>query len=393
MMHPAKKTVGTQTRWASFENPSARKGAGGWENRGAKGHPCDHLYAGKTVTLMEHTGAGEVRRIWMTVGDRSAAVLRSLVLRCYWDGCEKPAVEVPLGDFMCCAFEERRFESEWFANPEGRSFNCYIPMPFRTAAKITLTNETDYDIERLFYDVDFLTYDAPCEELMYFHSWFRRSNPVALEQDHTVLDTVQGQGRFLGAFFAVHAPDIYGDTWWGEGEVKAWIDEDGVLPTLVGTGTEDYIGTAWGQGEYVGRYQGCLLADNETRNWTFYRLHACDPVYFDRNIRIQLQDIGGGPWQAVQKLYETGVPLVPVTCDGGIEKGYQQLYENGFEKWPKDGWVNFYRCDDIATTAYFYLDRPSSDLPFIQPLAERLNGIALPEKKETDGEIVLVAQK
>ena len=83
VMHPAKMTSGVHTRWASFENPAAKKGAGGWENRSAKGHPCDHLYAGKTVTLMEHTGAGEIRRIWMTVGDRSPAALRSLTLRCY----------------------------------------------------------------------------------------------------------------------------------------------------------------------------------------------------------------------------------------------------------------------------------------------------------------------
>lgn len=392
VMHPAKMTSGVYTRWASFENPAAKKGAGGWENRSAKGHPCDHLYAGKTVTLMEHTGAGEIRRIWMTVGDRSPAALRSLTLRCYWDGAEKPAVEVPLGDFMCCPFGEPRFESEWFSNPEGRSFNCYIPMPFQKGAKITLTNETEVDIERLFYDVDFLTYDKPQEELMYFHSWFNRSVAVPLESDHVILDTVNGQGRFLGASFAVNAPEMYGDTWWGEGEVKMWLDDDGELPTLVGTGTEDYIGTAWGQGEYVGRYQGCLVADNTARKWLFYRLHSCDPVYFERNIRVQLQDIGGGPWQTVEALYNAGILLTPVTCDGGIEKGYQHIYEKGFETFPRDGWVNFYRCDDIATTAYFYLDTPTSDLPEIQPMEVRLYGMELLQKKEANGEVVLVAQ-
>lgn len=390
-MHPAKMISGVHTRWASFENLAAKKGVGGWENKGAKGHPCDHLYAGKTVTLMEYSGAGEIRRIWMTVGDRSPAALRSLTLRCFWDGCKKPAVEVPLGDFMCCPFGAPRFESEWFANPEGRSFNCYIPMPFRTGAKITLTNESDVDIERLFYDVDFLTYDTPQEDLLYFHSWFHRSTAVELERDHTILDTVNGCGRFLGASFAVNAPVIYGDTWWGEGEVKMWLDDDGTLPTLVGTGTEDYIGTAWGQGEYVGRYQGCLLADSTARQWLFYRLHVCDPVYFDRNIRVQLQDIGGGPWETVEAMYKAGVPLVPVTCDGGIEKGYQHIYETGFDEFPRDGWVNFYRCDDIATAAYFYLDKPVSDLPAIQPMDIRLYGMKPLEKQDKTGEVILVA--
>ncbi len=391
MQHLAKKVNGIETRWSSFENPKAQKGSGGWENHGAKGHPCDHLYAGKSVTLMEHEGAGEIRRIWMTIGDRSPAALRSLTLRCYWDGCEKPAVEVPLGDFMCSGQRGVRFESECFASPEGRSFNCYLPMPFRTGAKITLTNESDLDMERLFYDVDYLIKDQPDEELLYFHSWFHRSDPVALEQDHVILPRVSDQGRFLGASFLVNAPAHYGDTWWGEGEVKIYLDGDGELPTLVGTGTEDYIGTAWGQGEYAGRYQGCLIADSQQRCWSFYRFHICDPVYFYRDCKVTIQDIGGGSWQTVKKLYEAGVPMTLVTCDGGIQKGYQHLYGKSLEEWPQDGWINFYRCDDMATVAYFYLDSPASSLPDIQPPKDRLAGLQ-PLERPKEKPIVLVAQ-
>lgn len=366
---------GHHTRWASFENPKAQKGQGGKENFGAKGHPCDHLYAGKEITLMEYQGAGIVNRIWLTLGDRCEAVLRSVVLRCYWDNAKRPAVEVPLGDFMGGIIDGIAYENALFSNPEGRSFNCYIPMPFRTGAKITLTNEAEYDIERLFYDVNFTILDKPNEELCYFHSVYRRSSPVALGIDHEIVPFIEGKGRFLGAWFSVSTDEQYGDTWWGEGEVKCYLDGDKQYPTLVGTGTEDYIGTAWGQGTYVGKYQGCTVADPQKRHWCFYRFHLCDPVYFSSALRVTIQDIGGGSWEMVKSLSEKGVPLIPVTCDGGIEKGYQQLYQKTLNEWPTDGWINFYRCDDIATTAYLYLDKPEGVFNPIAPLEERLLGI------------------
>lgn len=388
MSHLAKKTTGIQTRWASFENPLAEKGAGGKSNHGAKGSPMAHLFAHTTVTLMEDQGSGEVRRIWLTIQDRSPGALRSLTLRCYWDGCEKPAVEVPLGDFMCQSYGKPCWESELFASPEGRSFNCYIPMPYRTGARITLTNETDVDMEHLFYKVDFLKYDTPQEDLLYFHSYFHRSNPVPLEEDHVILPKVTGQGRFLGASFTVNADPVYGASWWGEGEVKLYLDGDDALPTLVGTGTEDYIGDGWGQNEFANRYQGCLMADTEAKRWLFYRFHICDPVYFAEELSATIQDIGGASAPRAKGIYDSGAPMTPITCDGGIDGGFHHLYRKPMTTWPEDGWINFYRCDDFATVAYFYLDRPASELPEIQSMDERLAGMQMPQKAASTTEQV-----
>lgn len=390
MEHPAFMPAGVHTRWASFENPAAAPGAAARSNFGAKGSPNGHLFAGQTVTLMEHTGAGEVRRIWMTVQDRSPAALRSIILRCYWDGCDKPAAEVPLGDFMLSDGGMRPFSCAYFSDPEGRSFNCYIPMPFRTGARITLTNESDRDIPRLFYDVDFLSYDAPREDLLYFHAWFHRSLPVEPERDHVILDTVRGCGRFLGASFSVHADPVYGDSWWGEGEVKVYMDGDSDFPTLAGTGTEDYIGTAWGQGTYCTPFQGCLLADPGARHWTFFRFHGPDPVYFHSDIRVTIQDIGGDSHEKVRALVDSGAPLIPVTCDIGPEAGFLHLYRRPMESWPEEGWINFYRQDDFATVAYFYLDRPVSDLPPLQDVAVRTAGLRSTDApKDRDAHILL----
>ena len=389
--HLAAAPKGAHTRWASFENPKGEKGAGGKENFSAKGRPFRHIAKDETVTLLECTGAGQVNRMWMTLRVRAAAALRSMILRCYWDGAEKPAVEVPLGDFMCAGGGLTPFESELFADPEGRSFNCYIPMPFRSGAKITLSNETGIDMPWLFYDIDYTLFDEPQEELLYFHSWFNRSNPVPLEKDHEILAHVTGKGRFLGTSMVVNGSDRYDESWWGEGEVKVYLDGDGEFPTLVGTGTEDYIGTAWGQGKYAGRYQGCLTCDAEKRLWSFYRLHIPDPVYFDRDIKVTMQDIGGDSWKVVHKLIQEGAPLVPITADDGVEKGLQHLYKLD-KPVPEEGWINFYRQDDFASVAYFYLDRPTSELPALQDhdtLVKGLDPLLPPEKPE---ETILLAE-
>lgn len=193
-------------------------------------------------------------------------------------------------------------------------------MPFKTGAKVTLTNESGTDLMGLCYKIDFLICDQPREDLLYFHSWFHRSNPVELTQDHVILSKVSGSGRFLGAFFMVNVPEIYGETWWGEGEVKMYLDGDDKLPTLVGTGTEDYIGSGWGQGKYTGRYQGCLIADAEAGRWSFYRFHICDPVYFEKDIKVTIQDIGGHSKKTVKGMEQAGLPVIPTSYCGADGK-------------------------------------------------------------------------
>ena len=287
---------GLATRWATAENPTAEVGGACRNDDGRKRNPCiKGLQPGQSVTLLEvnHT-SGTIRRIWCTLSDRSPVMLRGLRLEMTWDGAARPAVSVPLADFFCHSLGTLvPFENALFSSPEGRSFNCCIPMPFRSGARITVTNDTDGELDMLFYEVNFTVGDPHPVETLYFHAHWRRENPTRVEEDFQVLPQVTGRGRFLGVNFGV-AADMkkYVRAWWGEGEVKIFLDGDTLNPTLCGTGTEDYIGTGWGQGAYAHLYQGSPLADEEHLRYGFYRFHLPDPVWFQREIRITIQQIG-----------------------------------------------------------------------------------------------------
>jgi len=190
---------GTQTRWQSFENRSGEKGKAGMENRGAKGHAMDAIPAGRTLTLLDARGSGVVRRMWITVSDRSPMMLRSLKIEAFWDGAGTPAVSAPFGDFFGVGLGRRvPFENEFFSDPEGRSFHCIIPMPFRRSARITVTNESDRDLPMIFYDVDYTLSPRADRDALYFHCYWNRENPTLLERDFQILPKVTGKGRFLG---------------------------------------------------------------------------------------------------------------------------------------------------------------------------------------------------
>jgi len=364
----------TRTRWASFENPEAEKGAGGKENSGAKGHAFDRINAGESVTLLHVDGAGTINRIWLTINDRSPYMLRSLRIEMYWDGSQKPAVSAPLGDFFGIGLGRLvSFENELFSDPEGRSFNCYIPMPFKKGAKIIVTNDSDRDLTSLYYDVDLVKVENHDNNVLYFHTYWHRENPTELKKDYEILPELKGSGRFLGVNMGVLTNVAYEESWWGEGEVKMYLDGDGDFPTIVGTGTEDYIGTGWGQGVFNNRYQGSLIADGEKGEFAFYRYHVPDPVYFTRDIRVTIQQIGGWQKDKVVELLENGTDLIPVSVAG--EKGFFKLLDGSSLKitdpnFP-DGWVNFYRRDDVSSTAYFYLDSPANNLPELAPVDVR----------------------
>lgn len=267
-------TPGIETRWASPENPRGQRSAAATANGGRKGRPSLPVKAGETTILAEEPAgvSGTIRRIWLTIDQRSPTMLRGVRVDFYWDGATIPAVSAPLGDFFGVGLGRMAtFESALFGNPEGRSFNCRIPMPFRSGMRLTLTNETDRDIAMLFYDVDYTVGDPHGPETLYLHAHWRRENPTTLQRDYEFLPQVSGRGRFLGVNFGVIADtETYGRTWWGEGEVKFFLDSDTDLPTLSGTGTEDYIGTAWGQGGYSQLYQGCPVADGEKLAYCFY---------------------------------------------------------------------------------------------------------------------------
>ena len=180
---------GVETRWASPENPLGEKGKGAQTNAGRKGRPAIPVKAGEQITLAEiHGSSGTVRRIEATISDRSPAMLRGLKIEMFWDDSKKPAVSAPFGDFFGQGLGHMAtFQSALFVSPEGRSFNCFIPMPFKTGMKIVLTNESGMDLALLFYDVDFTLGDKHDNNDLYFHAYFRRENPTKLQRDFEIL--------------------------------------------------------------------------------------------------------------------------------------------------------------------------------------------------------------
>jgi hypothetical protein len=173
------------------------------------------------VALLDVTGPGIVDWIWITIADRSPRMLRSLRIEMYWDLSGQPAVSAPLGDFFGVALgRTASFENALFSNPEGRSFNCTIPMPFRTGARIVVRNESPDDLRMLFYDVDFRTVPRWGDGTLYFHAYWQRNPATSLGVDHEILPKVVGRGRFLGTNLGVITNPAYQDSWWGEGEVK-----------------------------------------------------------------------------------------------------------------------------------------------------------------------------
>jgi len=354
-------------RWSSFENPTAAKGQGGQDNKGAKGHAFERWKAGEEKVLLDTDGSGVVQRIWLTVPTRDTASLHTLRINMYWDGAASAAVDAPLGDFFGNVWgKTTAFETHYFSNPEGRSFVSILPMPFRNGARITLRNTTGKDINHIFYDVNF-TKKPVAETALYLHALQQETKGAALGTDHEILPRIEGKGKFLGVHVGIRTDPSYEETWWGEGEVKMYLDGDSDFPTLNGTGTEDYIGTGWGQGAYVNRYQGCWVADFSSRMFTFYRYHVPDPIYFQEDIRVTIQQIGGASKAQVIRMLDEGVNLQPISIDEPPANGVPQEFVKLLEKEPPvpltdpslpEGWTNFYRSDHWTSTAFFYLNRP-----------------------------------
>jgi hypothetical protein len=362
-----------ETRWASGESPHAARGAGGHANHGRKGSPCRPVAPGETVRLAEAEGSGTVRRIWVTISERVPATLRGLVLRAWWDGARSPAIEAPLGDFFGVGLgRNATFQSAWFDNPEGRSFNCRLPMPFRDGFRMEVANEGDHHLGALFYDVNFTLGERHASDVGYLHASWRRERQTRMHQDFEILPLVQGRGRFLGSTMGVIADqERYGKSWWGEGEVKVYLDGDRILPSLCGTGTEDYIATGWGQGRYAGEWHGCPVADWERMQYCFYRLHGPDPVYFHRDVRVTIQQIGGWATEDARKFMdEKGVSSFV-----GLGDGTSRITRESLDLPDAPGFFLNEREDDWSACAWYVLDRPENGLPAIATFAERVAGL------------------
>jgi hypothetical protein len=378
-----KKPDGIATRWISFENPTGQKGRAAKENRGAKGHACDILPANGSVMLMDYSGSGVVRSIWLTISEyANPAMLRLIRIEMYWDGSSTPAVNAPLGDFFCFAVGKNTpFQNNLFSSPEGRSFNCFIPMPFKTGARILLRNDSaEVNVPELFYCIMLTDGDEFTRDTLYFHAVWRRENSTTLGRDFEILPRVQGSGRYLGTNIQIRSNPDYQGSWFGEGEVKIYLDGDTDYPTLASTGTEDYVGTGWGQGVYCNNTQGCLQAEKDLGRYSFYRFHIIDPVYFDRDCRVTLQQIGCGNKPVMKRLLASRAKIQVVCRIKKDRVTKVMLLEDpnysyrDFCMEEDDLCLNFLREDDVSAVAYFYLNSPLNDLPHIQPPSERSTG-------------------
>jgi hypothetical protein len=333
-----------KTRSISPENFTGEKGKGGMATDGTgevharflgqgwKMSPSIDIESGETITLADIEDSGAIQHIWMT----PTGHFRFSIIRIYWDDEEQPSVECPVGDFFACGWGEYAQVSSMAicVNP-GSAFNCYWEMPFKKRCRITMENIADEKM-RVYYQIDYTLTEVP-DDVAYFHAQFRRVNPLPYKDVYTILDGVEGHGQFVGTYMAWGSNN---NGWWGEGEIKFYIDGDGEFPTICGTGTEDYFCGSYNfdvKGEYVEfttPYAGLpqvIRPDGlykSQQRFGMYRWHVADPVRFEEDLRITIQALG---WR--QRLgWTQGGPYLPLQ-------------------------------DDIASVAYWYQTLPATPFP------------------------------
>jgi len=328
----------------SPENPTGEKGKGGAATegtgvraardlgRGWKISPSVDIAAGAIYTVAEISGSGEIEHIWMT----PTGTWRFTILRMYWDDEKSPSVEVPLGDFFAMGWDKyARISSLPICVNPGSAFNSYWPMPFRRKAKITVENLDDKPMT-LFYQVDYALAPVPADAA-YFHAQFRRLNPLPYKDVYTIVDGIKGKGQYVGTYMAW---GVHNNGWWGEGEIKFYMDGDTEFPTINGTGTEDYFNGSYDfenqetrQYEpFTSPYSGLVqvlkpdgLYQSQQR-FGLYRWHIPDPIRFSSDLRVTIQALG---WQS-------GGRYLPLT-------------------------------DDIASVAFWYQTEPHAAFPKLPP--------------------------
>ena len=334
-----------ETRSISAENPAGEKGRGGIATEGTgaiparelgqgwKVSPSIDIAGGATVVLADIEGPGAIQHIWLTVHPTQ---WRRIVLRCFWDGEASPSIETPIGDFFCNGWCERCNISSLpvAVNPAG-GFNSWWEMPFRSHARIEIENLGPDEIKGFYYQIDYTLTRIP-EDRAYLHAQWRRSNPLPYQTVHTLLDDVRGHGHYVGTYIAWGVNNC---DWWGEGEIKFYLDGDADWPTICGTGTEDYFGGAWNfehpPGQY-GSYSTLFLGLPQVikpdglyrsqQRFGMYRWHIMDPIRFQQDLRVTIQALG---WRS--------------SVDG--QRRYLPLQ------------------DDIASIAFWYQAEPHAPFP------------------------------
>ena len=335
-----------RTRSISAENPTGEKGKGGMAvpdpadprpftnaaaaselGQGWKVRPFMRIDAGKTATLMDVKGPGIIQHIWIVEG-----INRGLVMRCYWDDEDQPSVECPVPDFFAVGHGRAApVNSLAVTVIPKNALNCFWPMPFRQRARITLTNETDKDVTLVAYQITYVETEVPADAGR-FHAQYRQAE-TGEQNPYVILDGVRGRGRYVGTFLAWTQME---KGWFGEGEIKFYMDGDRDFPTICGTGTEDYFLASFGfPRAYSTAYSGSTLPANENAQppqfWSLYRWHIQDPINFEQDLRVTIQALG---WEGAK---------------------YRKLAK-----------------DRIASVAYWYQDEPHAPFPPLPSLADRI---------------------
>ena len=326
------------------------------------------IAAGSEITLFELNGAGIIEKLYITYDDfKSEPLFRKLMIKMYWDGSDTPAVYAPLEDFFCDSVkpEIRSYETALFSCPDGQSYLSFAPMPFKSAARIVIENTADVEAtvsSRISVDRET---ELPAE-FLYFHAIYQPERKTVIKEDFEVLPKVTGVGRFIGTNITVRDGEgLYG-AWFGEGETKYYVDGDTDYPTLTSTGTEDFILSAWSQGEFDATYSGCSLyefADNGRMSTTFYRLHVPDEVYFYEDLRVTIQQMGSGNGKQVLGMIANGATVYPVWAQGEGDSqteafGYTEPELRNMElDYNKVTYMNFMREDYLSCVSYLYLNR------------------------------------
>lgn len=311
-----------QTRSICPENFTGEKGKAGMATEGTgkncarelgqgwKISPSVSIPAGTTFTMADIEGMGAIQQIWLTP---AGIQWRFAILRIYWDDQENPSVECPVGDFFAAGWGGyAQINSLPVCVNPGSAFNCYWEMPFRKRCKITITNIADTNF-RLYYQINYTLTDVP-EDCAYFHAQFRRTNPLPYKTDYTILDNVQGKGHYVGTAMCW---GVNNNGWWGEGEIKFFMDGDKEFPTICGTGTEDYFCGSYNfenqqthqYQEFSTPYSGLhqVIRPNgvyiSQQRFSMYRWHIMDPVRFESDLKVTIQALGwrsGGRYHPLQ---------------------------------------------------------------------------------------------
>jgi hypothetical protein len=330
-----------KSRSISPENFTGDKGKGGMAiegtgaeparelGRGWKISPSVHIAPGETYILADINDEGAIQQIWMT----PTGNWRFSILRVYWDDQEHPSVECPVGDFFAMGWGKfAQLNSLPVCVNPGSAFNCYWEMPFKKRCRITMTN-INVDPMVLYYQINYTLTTVP-QDCAYFHAQFRRTNPLPYKNLYTIADDIEGQGQYVGTYLAW---GVNNRGWWGEGEIKFFLDGDEEFPTICGTGTEDYFCGSYNfdlgkdKGGYAtfstpqaGLHQ-VIHPDglySSQQRFGMYRWHISDPVRFESDLKVNIQALG----------WKSGRRYLPLQ-------------------------------DDIASVAYWYQTLPSAPHP------------------------------